>query len=159
MLVWLCLGQGADLYTAQLMPLPLTISCSSKSRLVLPFWCRLTRVVPDKIQEGRKMVVCVCVYRWTMKQNSFTHLITHLAELSKQINQCTATKRILNAGPICHCWIFRGQNCNPFCLHQQTQIHHKPCYRNNFNKMLNYCKDTKEQNKSMLHDNCMKNSD
>ena len=53
------LGQGADLYMAQLMPLPLTISCSSKSRLVLPFWCRLTRVVPDKIQEGRKTVVCV----------------------------------------------------------------------------------------------------
>ena len=58
---WLCLGQGADLHMAQLMPLPLTISCSSKSRLVLPFWCWLTRVVPDKIQEGRKMVVCVCV--------------------------------------------------------------------------------------------------
>jgi len=33
---------------AQLMPLPLTISCSGKSRLVLPFWYRLTRVVPDK---------------------------------------------------------------------------------------------------------------
>jgi len=37
----------ADLHMAQLMPLPLTISCSSKSRLVLPswflpFWCRLT---------------------------------------------------------------------------------------------------------------------
>jgi len=27
------LGQGADLHMAQLMPLPLTVSCSSKSRL------------------------------------------------------------------------------------------------------------------------------
>jgi len=54
------LGQGADLHMAQLMPLPLTISCSSKSRLVLPFWCQLTRVVPDKIQESRKMVLYVC---------------------------------------------------------------------------------------------------
>ena len=43
----------------QLMPLTLAISCSRKSRLVLPFWCRLTRLVPDKIQEGRKTVVCV----------------------------------------------------------------------------------------------------
>jgi len=34
----LCLGQGADLHMAQLMPLPLTISCSSKSRLILPSW-------------------------------------------------------------------------------------------------------------------------
>jgi len=39
MLAWLfCLGQGADLHMAQLMPLPLTISCSSKSRLVLSEW-------------------------------------------------------------------------------------------------------------------------
>jgi len=34
MLAWLCLGQGTDLYMAQLMPLPLT--SSSKSSLVLP---------------------------------------------------------------------------------------------------------------------------
>ena len=34
---------------AQLMPLPLTVTFASvKSRLVLPFWYRLTRVVPDK---------------------------------------------------------------------------------------------------------------
>jgi len=41
---------------AQLLPLPLTISCSSKSRLhgftflVLPFWYWLTRVVLDNVQ-------------------------------------------------------------------------------------------------------------
>jgi len=34
----MCLSQGADLHMAQLMPLPLTISCSSISRLVLPSW-------------------------------------------------------------------------------------------------------------------------
>jgi len=36
--VVICLGQGADLHKAQLMPLPLTVSCSGKSRLVLPSW-------------------------------------------------------------------------------------------------------------------------
>ena len=40
----MCLGQGADLHMAQLMPLPLTVSCSSKSRLVLPSW--FTILVP-----------------------------------------------------------------------------------------------------------------
>jgi len=36
---------GADLHMAQLMPLPLTVSCFTvKARLVLPFWYRLTRV-------------------------------------------------------------------------------------------------------------------
>jgi len=42
------LEQGADLHIAQLMPLPLTDSCLVKSRLVLPFWYRLTWVVPEK---------------------------------------------------------------------------------------------------------------
>ena len=37
-----------NLHMAQLIPLPLTISCSSKSRLVLPFWSQLTWVVSDK---------------------------------------------------------------------------------------------------------------
>ena len=55
----ICLG--ADLHMAQLMPLPLTMSCSSKPRLVLPFWYRLTQVVPDKIQKSLKMIVC-CMY-------------------------------------------------------------------------------------------------
>ena len=61
-----CLGWGADLHIAQQMPLPLTVSCSSKSRLVLtflvlPFWYLLTRVVPDRFQQSSKTVVCVCV--------------------------------------------------------------------------------------------------
>ena len=53
------------MHIAQQMPLPLTISCSSKSRLVLtflvlPFWYLLTRVGPDIFQKSSKMVVCVC---------------------------------------------------------------------------------------------------
>jgi len=61
-----CLGWGADLHIAHQMPLPLTISCSSKSRLVLtflvlPFWYLLTEVVPDIFQKSSKTVVCVCV--------------------------------------------------------------------------------------------------
>jgi len=33
---------------AQLMPLPLTVSCSSKIQIGLPFWYRLTQVVLEK---------------------------------------------------------------------------------------------------------------
>jgi len=50
------------LHIAQQMPLPLTISCSSKSRLVLPFWYLLTRVVPDIFQKSSKMVVCFIIF-------------------------------------------------------------------------------------------------
>jgi len=55
------------LHIAQQMPLPLTISCSSKSRvvltfLVLPFWYLLTRVVLDIFRRAVKwLCVCVCV--------------------------------------------------------------------------------------------------
>ena len=38
----ICLGRSACLYMSQLMPLTLTISCSSKSRLVLPSWFYLS---------------------------------------------------------------------------------------------------------------------
>jgi len=40
--VVMCLGQGADLHMAWLMPLPLTVSSFSKSRLVLPSWFYLS---------------------------------------------------------------------------------------------------------------------
>jgi len=68
--------RGADLRMAQLMPVPLTVACSRKSRLVLPFCYQLTQVVPDKWPSNRCMYVCmylsvdgpmhVCVIRsWT----------------------------------------------------------------------------------------------
>ena len=45
----ICLQRGADLHTAQLMPLPAThCRLLQKSRLVLPFWYRLTRVATEK---------------------------------------------------------------------------------------------------------------
>jgi len=74
MLAWLS-AWGADLHIAQQMPLPLTISCSSKSRLVLtllvlPFWYLLTRVDPDIFQTSSKAVVCVYVCDYISKMNA-----------------------------------------------------------------------------------------
>jgi len=42
------------------MPLPLTVSCSRKIQIGLPFWYRLTWLVPDKAVEW--VCVCVCEY-------------------------------------------------------------------------------------------------
>ena len=53
----ICLERGADLHMFQLMPLPLSLA-SVKSRLFLPFWNRLTWVVPEK----GPLNGCVCVY-------------------------------------------------------------------------------------------------
>ena len=55
----ICLERGADLHTAQLRPLPLTVSCFSKIQMILPFWYRLTWVVRKRAVKR----VCVCVMR------------------------------------------------------------------------------------------------
>jgi len=57
----ICLDWDADLHVTQLMPLPVCHSlslASVKSRLVLPFWYWLTRVVPEK--GPLNGYVCVC---------------------------------------------------------------------------------------------------
>jgi len=59
----ICLERGADcLHMAQLMPLPLTVSCFSKVQIGFTFWYQLTRVVPDK--GPLNGCVCVWVYRY-----------------------------------------------------------------------------------------------
>jgi len=53
----ICLERGADLHMAQLMPLPLTVSCFSKIQIGFTFLYWLTWVVPDK----GPLNECVCV--------------------------------------------------------------------------------------------------
>ena len=54
------LERGADLHMAQLMPLPLTVSCFSKILIVFTFLVyRLTRVVPKKGPLNGCVRVCV----------------------------------------------------------------------------------------------------
>ena len=66
----ICLGRGADLHMAQLIPLPFTISCSSKSRLVLSFCYQLTRVVPDKgLLNGCCGCCCIQQYYTTARKD------------------------------------------------------------------------------------------
>ena len=60
----ICLERGADLHIAQLMPLPLTVSCS---RIGFTIWYRLTRVVLDKGPLNR--CVCVCEFLSTYQSD------------------------------------------------------------------------------------------
>ena len=52
----ICLERGADLHMAQLMPLPLTVSCFSKVQTGFTF---LVPAHPDS--PGQRAVKCVCV--------------------------------------------------------------------------------------------------
>ena len=55
----ICQEQGADLHTAQLMPLPLTVSCFSKIEIGFTF------LVPAHLSSpGKKAVKRVCVYAY-----------------------------------------------------------------------------------------------
>ena len=54
----ICLEQGADLHMAQLMPLPLTVSCFSKIQIGFTF---LVLAHPGSPGKGAVKRVCVCV--------------------------------------------------------------------------------------------------
>ena len=53
----ICLERGADLHTAQLMPLPLTVSCFSKIQIGSTF---LVPAYPGS--PGKRAVKWVCVF-------------------------------------------------------------------------------------------------
>ena len=54
----ICVERGADLHMAQLMPLPLTVSCFNKIQIGFIFLVPAHLGSPGK---GRCMGVCVCV--------------------------------------------------------------------------------------------------
>jgi len=65
--VVICLQRGADLHMAQLLPLPPTVACFSKIQIEIPFWYRLTWVVPEKGPLNGCMYVCMYVPPLTFK--------------------------------------------------------------------------------------------
>ena len=54
----ICLEQGADLHMAQLMPLPLTVSCFSRIQISFAF---LVPAHPGSPRQRAVKRVCVCV--------------------------------------------------------------------------------------------------
>ena len=95
--VVICLEQGADcLHMVQLMPLPSqtpSSPASFKSRLVLPFWHRLTQVVVEKRPWNGHVCVCVCCI--------CSYLVKFLARLaeSSEVNKMTAANLAIVIAP------------------------------------------------------------
>ena len=56
----ICLERGADLHMAQLMPLPLTVSCFSKIQIRYTFLVPAHPGSPGK-RAVKRVCVCVCV--------------------------------------------------------------------------------------------------
>jgi len=75
--VVICLEQGADLHMAQLMPVPLTVSCFSKIQIGFTFLVPAHRVVMEK--GPLNGCVCVCLHQTIpMNTNSKNQQITLL---------------------------------------------------------------------------------
>ena len=56
----ICLERDADLHMAQLMPLPLTVSCFSKIQIGFTFLVPAHPGIPGQ-RAVKRMSVCVCV--------------------------------------------------------------------------------------------------
>jgi len=63
--VVVCLEQGADLHTAKLMPLPLTVSCFSKIQIGFTFLVPAHLGSPGK-RAVKRMSVCVYAFLYWM---------------------------------------------------------------------------------------------
>jgi len=59
----ICLERGADLHTAHLMPLPLTVSCFSKIQIGFTFLVLAHLGIPDK----GPLNLCICHEVITLK--------------------------------------------------------------------------------------------
>ena len=57
----ICLERGADLHMAQMMPLPLTVSCFSEIQIGFTFLVPAHLGSPGK-RAVKRVCVCVCVY-------------------------------------------------------------------------------------------------
>ena len=60
----ICLERGTDLHMAQLMPLPLTVSCFSKIQIGFTF---LVPAYPGSPGQKASKRVCVCLCKWKKK--------------------------------------------------------------------------------------------
>ena len=69
-LAWLSLERDADLHMAQLMPLPLTVSCFSKIQISFTFLVPSHMGGPGK-RAVKRMCVCVCLIVITCDTGAF----------------------------------------------------------------------------------------
>ena len=72
----ICLEQGADLHMAQLVPLPLTVSCFSKIQIGFAFLVPAHPGSPGQ-RAVKRMCVCVCVH-----ESAQWHLLATTVERS-----------------------------------------------------------------------------
>ena len=96
-----CLERGADLHMAQLMPLPLTVSCFSKIQIGFAFLVPAHPGSPGQRAVKRCVCVCVCMKKilkvvtrtvgcsnpHSQYGQNFDHCVMHLLHSNVQMCQ------------------------------------------------------------------------
>ena len=82
--VVICLERGADLHLAQLMPLPLTVSCFSKIQIGFTF---LVRAHPGSPGQTAIKRVCVCVSQLRCQSYAVCCLVCTIASAQYVVQQ------------------------------------------------------------------------
>ena len=84
------LKRGADLHMAQLMPLPPTVSCSSKIQIGFTFLVPAHPGSPGK-RAVKRVCVCVCV------AGMMVHWACALVPLVQQLHQCQTGRSVVHS--------------------------------------------------------------
>jgi len=92
--VVICLERSADLHIAQRMPLPLTVSCSSKIQIGFAFLVPADLGSPGQ-RAIKQVCVCVCVcvracvcFVIWIKRSALTHTHTQFTHAASKVTLC-----------------------------------------------------------------------
>jgi len=86
--VVMCLEGGADLHMAQLMPLPLTVSCFSKIQIGFTFLVPTHPGIPGQ-RAVKRVCVCVCAIILTATKEQINYQLKHSIADCLSTNQPT----------------------------------------------------------------------
>jgi len=109
--VVICLERGADLHMAQLMPLPLTVSCFSKIQIGFTF---LLSAHPGSPGQRAEENGCVCVCPLVTQPKASKHY-THLGSMGKTIY-------IYIFADIFSSFLTSQKNVHLFCFFSNTSV-------------------------------------
>ena len=84
----ICLERGADLHTAQMMPLPFTVSCFSKIQTGVTFLVSADLGSPGK-RAVKRVCVCVCLYVCLSERKTAGAVDTKVGRVMVHGRSCT----------------------------------------------------------------------
>ena len=99
----ICLERGADLHMAQLMPLPLTVSCFSEIQIGFTFVVPAHPGSPRKRALNGCVCVCVCVCKHHVMIGMLTRVSIFFLDPGKGISQLPRTETDATARQLAYC--------------------------------------------------------